>query len=116
LDRRDDLTGDAELREAPERRLLVGTEVANRLVQADQALLDEIFRVAPGEEVRARLQPDEAGVAPHQDVHGTAVPVAGTQHELEVFELSLRLLRGCGGGPCGHLASPEVRGKTKVSP
>ena len=45
-----------------------------------------------------------------------AVSVAGTQHELEVFELSLGLLGGGCGWPCGHLASPGVRGKTQVSP
>ena len=75
LDRRDDLAGDAELREAPERRLLVGAKVPNRLVETDQTLLDEVFRVAPGEEVRAGLEPDEAVVAPDQDVERPAVAV-----------------------------------------
>src|ERR671935_336869 len=63
LDRRDDLAGDAELGEAPERRLLVVTEVADGLVEADQPFLDQILRVAARQEVRARLQADEAGVA-----------------------------------------------------
>src|SRR5204862_8682 len=58
LDGRDDLPRDAELREAAERRLL-GAEVAHGLVQADQALLDQVFRVAASEEVRACLEPDE---------------------------------------------------------
>src|SRR3990172_11571887 len=61
LDRRDDLSRDAELGEAPEGGLLVRAEVAHRLVEADQALLDEVVRLAAGDEVRARLQPDEAG-------------------------------------------------------
>src|SRR3989442_9727546 len=105
LDRRDDLPGYAQLREAAEGRLLVGPEVAHRLVEADQALLDEILGVASGQEVRARLQPDEAGVAPDQDVERTAVAVPGTQDKLQILELPLGLLRsGC--GPCGHPGLP----------
>ena len=33
------------------------------------------------------------------------------RHQLQVLELSLGLLRGSCGGPCGHLASPGVRGE-----
>src|SRR5207244_10544754 len=109
LDRRDDLAGDAELRKAPERGSLVGTEVPHRLVEADQALLEEILGVPAGEEVGARLQPDEARVAPDQNVECGAVPVPRAQHELEVFELPLSLLRsGC--GPCGHPGLPRGSG------
>ncbi len=48
------------------RRLAVGAEVADRLVEADQAFLDEVLAVAAGQEVRRRLQPDEAVVAAHE--------------------------------------------------
>src|SRR6185437_641334 len=58
LDRRDDLARDTELGEAAERRLLVGAEVANRLVEADEPFLEQVVVVAAGEEVRARLQAD----------------------------------------------------------
>src|SRR5207244_10585316 len=94
LDRRDDLPRHAQLREAPERRLLVGPEVPNRLVEADQALLDEIFGIAAGEKIRAGLEPHEAGVSADQDVERTTVAVPGAQHELKVFQLPLGLLGG----------------------
>src|SRR5438105_9354026 len=110
LDRRDDLPGHAQLGKASERGLLVGPEIPNRLVEADQALLDEVVRVAAGQEVGARLEPHEPGVAPDQDVERAAVPVPSAQHELEVFELSLGLLGGGCGLPCGHLA-PPVQGR-----
>src|SRR5919198_4397546 len=63
LDGGDDLASDAELGEAAERRLLVRAEITNRLVEPDQPLLDQVFGVAAGEEVRARLEADEARVA-----------------------------------------------------
>src|SRR5439155_8209853 len=75
LDRRDDLAGHAELGEASERGLLVGAEIPNRLVEPDQALLNEVLGIASGQEVGARLQPDEARVAPDQDVERSAVAV-----------------------------------------
>jgi len=53
LDRRDDLAGDAKLGKAPERGLLVGAEVPYRLVEPNQPFLDEVFRVAAGQEVRS---------------------------------------------------------------
>src|SRR3990172_11914945 len=92
LDGRDDLPRDAELGEAPEGGLLVGAEVAHRLVEADQALLDEVVRLAAGDEVRARLQPDEAGVAAHERVERGAVAVPRPDDEAQVVGLSLDLL------------------------
>src|SRR5439155_14626451 len=107
LDGGDDLPGHAELGEAAERGLLVRPEVAYGLVETDQPLLDQILRVAAREEVRARLQPDEARVTAHEDVQRAAVAVPRPKHELEILELSLGLLR-CGRGPCGHRI-PRVR-------
>ena len=92
LDRRDDLPGDAQLREAAKRGLLVGAEVANRLVKPDQAFLDEVFPVAAGQEVRARLQPNEAGVPADEVVHRAVVAVPCPDDELQILELALRLL------------------------
>ena len=95
LDRGDDLPRHAELGEAAERRLLVGAEVADRLVEADQPLLDQVLGVAAGEEVRARLEPDEARVAADQLVEGRRRRCA-PDDELQILELSLSLLRRCG--------------------
>src|SRR5205807_5429716 len=71
-----DLPGYAELRERAERRVLVRTVVPNRLVEPDQALLDEVVRVAAGEEVGARLQPHEPLVAADDRVHRPLVALS----------------------------------------
>src|SRR5436305_5305897 len=112
LDRRDDLPRHAQLRERAERRLLVGTKVAHRLVEADEALLDQVLRVAAGEEVRARLQPDEGRVPADQLVHGDARAVPRLQDELQILELSLNLLRRlrCDRGADGHWNTPGICG------
>src|SRR3954468_15490717 len=93
LDRGDDLARYTELGEAAERGLLVGAEIPHRLVEADQPLLEQVVVVAAGEEVRARLEADEARVAAGERVHRDAVTVPGLDHELEIFELSLDFLR-----------------------
>jgi hypothetical protein len=85
LDRGDDLARDTELGEAAERRLLVGAEITHRLVEADQPLLEEIVVVAAGEEVRARLEADEARVAANEPVHRDAVAVSGLDNELKIL-------------------------------
>ena len=46
LDRGDDLPGYAELGEVPETRLAVPAVVAYRLVEADEALLDQVVGVS----------------------------------------------------------------------
>jgi hypothetical protein len=46
LDRGDDLPGDAELGEVAEGRLAVGAVVADRLVEAEQAFLDQVVGLA----------------------------------------------------------------------
>ena len=56
----------------------IGAEVADGLVEADQALLDEVVRIAAGEEVGARLEADEAVVAADDGVHRALVTVAGS--------------------------------------
>src|SRR4029453_18867094 len=65
LDRGDDLTRDAQLREVAEARFAVGSVVANRLEQSEQPLLVEIVGVAAEQEVRGRLEPDETAIAAH---------------------------------------------------
>src|SRR3954466_5653243 len=89
LDRRDDLPRHAELGEATERRLLVVAEIADRLVKADQPFLDQVFGVATGEEVRARLQAHEAVVAADQRIERLAVAVSRADDELKIRELAL---------------------------
>ena len=68
LDRGDDLARDAELREVAEARLPLGAVVPDRLVEADQALLDQVVRVAADQEVRRGLEPHEPVVAAHEAV------------------------------------------------
>ena len=99
LDRRDDLTVDAQLREIPEARLAVGPVVAHGLVQADEALLDQIVVVAAREEVRGGLQADEAVVTAHDAVvrRGTALLCQCYEIAVVKLRLSLRL-----GGESGH--------------
>ncbi len=111
LDRRDDLASHAQLGERAERRLLVVSEVPHRFVEADQPLLDEILGVAAGQEVRAGLEADEAGIAADQLVEGLAVAVSCLDDELQILELPLNPVgwAGDGGwtggchfwGPCG---------------
>src|SRR4029077_587334 len=94
LDRGDDLPGHAELGEAAERRLLVGPEVADRLVEADQPLMQKVVVVAARQEVRARLEAHESRVAADKCVHRDAVVVPRLEDELQILKLSLSLLRG----------------------
>src|SRR3954447_18375767 len=115
LDRGDDLARDAELGEAAERGLLVGAEVANRLVEADQPLLEKVVVVAAGQEVRARLETHEARVAADERVDRDSVAVAGLDDELQILELSLDFLRrACCRGASSHGASRRLEGE--VSP
>src|SRR5207247_1303150 len=92
LDRRDDLPCHAQLREAAKGRFLVGAEIAYRLVEADQPLLDQVFGIPAGEEVGARLQPDESRIALDQLRQGGVVAVSSLEHELEILELSVGTL------------------------
>ncbi len=75
LDGGDDLPGDAQLGERAERRVLVDAVVPDRLVEADEALLDEVVRIAAGEEVARERDPHEAGVAPDDLVLARRSPV-----------------------------------------
>src|SRR4029079_6083736 len=81
LARTDDLASDAELGEAPERSLLVGAEVAHRLVEPDETLLDEVVGLTARDEVRAGLETDETGIAAEQCVHRDRVSVPGAEDE-----------------------------------
>ena len=81
LDGGDDLAGDAQLGERPERGLPVGPEVADGLEQADQALLLDVVGVATDEEVAAAPWPGRTPVADQEHVErsGVARPVAADQ-------------------------------------
>ena len=69
-------------------------------------------RVAAGEEVRARLQADEAGVAADEHLQRGAVAVAGLEHELEILKLALSLLRRvCVRSASGHGHLPVLRNR-----
>src|SRR5581483_4084442 len=78
----------------------------------DEPLLDEVLAVAAREEVRARLQADEAGVTADQHVHGDAVAVPGLEHELQILKLPLSFLRRiCVGSAWSH-GVPRGRGRS----
>ena len=91
LDGRDDLARDAELGEVAEARLAVGAEVADRLVEADQPLLDEVVGVAAGEEVRRGLQAHEAVVAPDEPVVCVAIALLGEGDQITILDLRFRV-------------------------
>src|SRR5829696_3590960 len=91
LHRRDDLAGDAELGEVAEARLPVRPVVPDRLVQADEALLDEVVGVPAREEVRRGLQPHEAVVAADEPVVGRRIASLGEGDEVAVVDLKLCL-------------------------
>ena len=63
LDRSDDLSLDAELGERAERRLTVGTEIADRLVEPDHPFLNEVVFVGADQEVVASLHAREVLVS-----------------------------------------------------
>ena len=73
LDGRDDLPRDAQLRERAERREFVGAEVADGLVEADHAFLDDILTVGTDEEVALGLDADEVLIFVEQELHGEIV-------------------------------------------
>ena len=91
LDGGDDLARDAELGEVAEARLAIGAEVADRLVEADEALLDEIVGVAAGEEVRGGLQAHEAVVAPDEPVVGVAIALLRQGDQEAILDLRFRV-------------------------
>src|SRR3954463_10225528 len=92
LDGGDDLARDAELREVAEARLAVGSEVAHGLVEADEALLDEVLRLAAEQEVRRRLEPDEAAVALDDPLIRVGAAGLGERDEVGILKLGLRLM------------------------
>jgi hypothetical protein len=91
LDRGDDLARDAQLREVPEARLAVGAVVANRFVEPNQALLDEIVGVPAYEEVRRRLEAHEAVVAAHDLVVRILLSLLCERDEVVIIKLSFRV-------------------------
>src|SRR5579871_2100423 len=93
LDRGDDLPGHAQLGERTERGLLVRTEIADCLVQADQPLLDQVVVSAADQKVRARLQAHEGRVAPDQAVERHGASVARLENELKILKFALSFLR-----------------------
>src|SRR6185503_8028312 len=91
LDRGDDLARDAELGEVAEARLAIGAVVADRLVEADEALLDEVVPVAADEEVRRGLEAHEAVVALDDAVHRILAALLGQSDQKVIIKLRLRL-------------------------
>ena len=94
LHRGDDLAGDAELGEVAKARLAVGPVVADRLVEAEQALLDQIVRLAPEEEVGRGLETDEAAVALDDRVVGIGPSLLGEGDQVVIIKFNLRVRVG----------------------
>jgi hypothetical protein len=94
LHRGDDLTRDAELGEVSEARLTIGAVVANRLVEADQALLNQVVGVAAGEKVRRCLEADEAVITADDPIVRIRVPLLRERDEIPILELRLSLRGG----------------------
>src|SRR5438874_5407889 len=105
LDGGDDLAGDAQFGEGPERGLPVVAEVTHGLVQADHALLLDVVEVGADEEVAAGLGADEAPGAREEGVeslHGAGA-VAGDKGVVAEFGGRVQAERhsyscGCVGG------------------
>jgi len=93
LDGRDDLPRDAELGERAERRVLVDPVVPDRLVEADEALLDEVVRIAAGDEIARGAEADEARVAADDLRLACAVPRSGAEDEIQILNFTLSLVR-----------------------
>ena len=91
LHRRDDLPRDAQLGEVAKARLAVGAKVADRLIQAEEPLLDEIVGVAPGEEVGGGLQAHEAVVALDEPVVCVAVALLRKGDQEAIFNPRFRV-------------------------
>ena len=91
----DDLPRDAELGEAAEAGKAVVAVVADRLVEAEHALLDQVFGVAAGQEVRAGLESHELVVADHERVERlhVAAPVRLDEGEVRTLAEDLRVTR-----------------------
>src|SRR3954453_14639914 len=84
LDRGDDLARDAQLGKGAEGRLQVGVVVADRLVEADHAFLDDVLAVTADEEGGARLGPGEAAVLLQQLAQRAVVTLPRSADELVV--------------------------------
>ena len=109
LDGGDDLAGDAQLGEGPERGLSVVAEVTHGLVQADHALLLDVVEVGANEEVAAGLGAHEPAVALEEGVESLNVADAVASDELVIAEVGGRVqaerhsyscgcVAGCGSG------------------
>ena len=87
LDGRDDLPSDAQLGEGPERRLALGPEVPDRLVQADHPFLLDVVEVGADEEVAAGLGPGEPAVPLEERRQRVGVAVAEAGDQLVVVQI-----------------------------
>jgi hypothetical protein len=94
LHRGDDLTGDTELGEVAEARLAIGAVVANRLVETEQAFLDQVVGLTTEQEVRGGLEADEAAIAAHDRVVGVGTPILCQGDQIVVIKLRLKVSVG----------------------
>src|SRR5207247_303040 len=85
----DDLPRYAELGEVAKARLAIGAVVPDRLVEADQAFLDQVVRVAADQKIRRRLQPHETVIAAHHSIERAGRTLLGKRDQVLVLGLAV---------------------------
>jgi hypothetical protein len=78
---------DAQLGKGPERRLVLGPEVASGLVEPDQRLLLDVVGVGAHQEVAAGLGPGEAPVAGDHQPQAVLAAVLEAGDQLQVGQV-----------------------------
>src|SRR5437660_1135878 len=96
LDGRDDLARDAQLGEGTEARLMLGTEVARRLVETDQRFLLDVVGITTDQEVATALRASESPVAGDQRFEGEAIACLEPTSKFVVCEVG----EWCGSHAC----------------
>jgi len=91
LDGGDDLTRDAQFREVTEAGFPIGAVVTHRLVQANETFLDQVVRIAAGQEVRRGLEPDEPVIAADDSIVRIRVSLLCESDQEPILNLRLRL-------------------------
>ena len=83
------------------RQIITAIKTATRFKHAPLNTYVSFSHTPAGQEVGARLEADEARVAPHQCIERGLTPVPGLDDQLQILKLSLSLLcrADCGGAP-----------------
>jgi hypothetical protein len=95
LDGRQDLARDAELGKGSEGRRLLEVEIAHGFEEANHPLLNHVFPVGSGQEVRAGLGASEVAITREQRLDALLVAFPNSAYEIDVVELREILDRAC---------------------